>query len=232
MRALVTMAGCTAFAFLAGAAFADKEVENFAGGEFTNPFFIHDLEFDGCCWEIIENANEDWEFHLVPNTDFITFDLEPGQKVESVSCTIRDFEGGFVGNVSSSVMIARSSTDFVVRIAQELIIEDTLLATVDDIGQLFGEPLGEIVQIQLQAANEGNALEPGIGAYYDDITVVFADMCAEDLDGDGAVGSTDLIALLGVWGRCDEDCPADFDGDEFVGPTDLIQLLGAWGPCE
>ena len=44
---------------------------------------------------------------------------------------------------------------------------------------------------------------------------------------DGAVGVTDLLALLGQWtnpGSC------DFDGGN-LGVTDLLKLLGMWGPC-
>ncbi len=52
-----------------------------------------------------------------------------------------------------------------------------------------------------------------------------------DLDGDGVIGSFDLILLLGAWGRCAEcgDCVADLDGDCSVGATDLLILLGNWG---
>ena len=50
-----------------------------------------------------------------------------------------------------------------------------------------------------------------------------------DLDDDGVVGSSDLIILLGAWGRCPGDCPADLDGDGVVGTSDLILLLGNWG---
>ncbi len=52
-----------------------------------------------------------------------------------------------------------------------------------------------------------------------------------DLDGDGVVGSNDLLALLGAWGSCDDcdNCAADLDGDCSVGTADLIILLGNWG---
>ncbi len=51
-----------------------------------------------------------------------------------------------------------------------------------------------------------------------------------DLDGDGIVGTTDLLILLGMWGPCGDcnDCNADLDGDCVVGSTDLIMLLGNW----
>ena len=52
-----------------------------------------------------------------------------------------------------------------------------------------------------------------------------------DLDGDGIVGTSDLILLLGQWGPCGdcEDCSGDLDGDCAVGTGDLILLLGNWG---
>lgn len=49
---------------------------------------------------------------------------------------------------------------------------------------------------------------------------------AEDLDGDGLVGPSDLAILLGAWGSTGG--PADLDGDGSVGASDLAILLGAW----
>jgi len=53
--------------------------------------------------------------------------------------------------------------------------------------------------------------------------------CPGDLDGDGAVGSTDLALLLGSWGTADVAADLDDSGD--VGSSDLALLLGSWGPC-
>ena len=52
-----------------------------------------------------------------------------------------------------------------------------------------------------------------------------------DLDGDGHVGVSDLLILLGNWGPCPPkgDCLADLDGDGSVGVKDLLMLLGNWG---
>ncbi len=52
-----------------------------------------------------------------------------------------------------------------------------------------------------------------------------------DLDGDGAVGTTDLLILLSNWGLCDDcqNCSPDLDDDCTVGTTDLLILLSHWG---
>lgn len=54
--------------------------------------------------------------------------------------------------------------------------------------------------------------------------------CPADLDGDGAVGASDLAQLLGAWGP-NPGHPADFDDDGVVSAADLALLLGSWGGC-
>ncbi|MEE8156236.1 MAG: FG-GAP repeat protein [Phycisphaerales bacterium] len=54
--------------------------------------------------------------------------------------------------------------------------------------------------------------------------------CPHDLDADGSVGASDLLALLVSWGPC-KGCPADFDDSGTVGASDLLALLANWGPC-
>lgn len=54
--------------------------------------------------------------------------------------------------------------------------------------------------------------------------------CPEDLDGDGVIGFSDIVRLLGAWGPC-EDCAEDIDLDGRVGFTDLLRIPGAWGAC-
>ncbi len=53
-------------------------------------------------------------------------------------------------------------------------------------------------------------------------------VCPWDLDFDGTVGATDLLALLVQWGG---PGPADFDYSGTVGATDLLAMLVNWGPC-
>jgi hypothetical protein len=54
--------------------------------------------------------------------------------------------------------------------------------------------------------------------------------CTADVDGDGSVGITDMLQVLGTWGLC-PGCPSDVDGDGSVGINDFLELLAQWGPC-
>ena len=58
--------------------------------------------------------------------------------------------------------------------------------------------------------------------------------CYEDVDGNGVVNVSDLLALIGNWGTC-PDCtgeiPGDVNFDDVVNVTDLLLIVGAWGPC-
>lgn len=47
-------------------------------------------------------------------------------------------------------------------------------------------------------------------------------------DGNGVVGTADLLSLLSQWGRVGASC--DFDGTG-VATADLLELLTNWGPC-
>lgn len=52
-----------------------------------------------------------------------------------------------------------------------------------------------------------------------------------DIDGDGDVDFTDLLATLAAWGPCPgppDPCPWDLNGDGMVGFGDLLILLAAW----
>jgi hypothetical protein len=53
--------------------------------------------------------------------------------------------------------------------------------------------------------------------------------CEGDLDCDGLVSTSDLLALLSAWGTFPAG-PPDYDGGG-VGTGDLLILLSNWGPC-
>ena len=83
------------------------------------------------------------------------------------------------------------------------------------------------------------SLALAVGAWGDDdggtdrgaVWILFLDgICLWDLDANGSIGVSDLLALLADWGPC-KGCPADFDDDGSVGVSDLLALLANWGPC-
>ena len=49
-----------------------------------------------------------------------------------------------------------------------------------------------------------------------------------DLNGDGTVGSADLIIIFLNWGACGELCEGDLNGDGMVDVQDLTMVLFAW----
>ncbi len=60
--------------------------------------------------------------------------------------------------------------------------------------------------------------------------------CPGDVDGDGVVGTYDLLAVLGDWGECPGHhgygCDADLDNDGNVGTSDLLEVIANWGVCD
>ena len=57
------------------------------------------------------------------------------------------------------------------------------------------------------------------------------DSCIGDIDCDGTVATSDLLALLAEWGPC-VGCASDFDCNGMVSTSDLNALFANWGPCE
>ena len=55
-------------------------------------------------------------------------------------------------------------------------------------------------------------------------------MCPYDIDGDGNVNVSDLLAIIDQWGLADS--PADVNFDGIVDVSDLLIVVGNWGPCE
>ncbi|MDP7009051.1 MAG: hypothetical protein QGI78_05715 [Phycisphaerales bacterium] len=49
-----------------------------------------------------------------------------------------------------------------------------------------------------------------------------------DIDGDGIVDVSDLLAVIAAWGPC-EVCAEDLDGDGVVDVSDVLTLLENWG---
>jgi hypothetical protein len=57
--------------------------------------------------------------------------------------------------------------------------------------------------------------------------------CPADVDHDGLVGATDIVAVIAAWGPCPvgSECPQDLDENGQVNMLDLVAVLNAWGAC-
>ena len=56
-------------------------------------------------------------------------------------------------------------------------------------------------------------------------------LCHSDVDGDGVVGVTDLVAVIQNWGCVRPFCTGNVNGDNVVDVQDLLQVILDWGPC-
>jgi len=219
------MRSIAALATLAGTiACADVETEDFANG-FSTPVFRYQFEFDACCFAIEARPDDPGNdaLHLFPNFVNVTFDLAPGEIVESASVEMLDFEGGIAGTPVSVVIFRGESGDFISRNADDLGVATTVCAHMDDIGQFMGVPLGPIVQIDFQASNE-EFLIPG--AFYDDITVSVVGDCLADFNADGSLDILDFVAFQNAFVRGDLD--ADCTGDRALDVLDFVCFQNAF----
>jgi len=78
----------------------------------------------------------------------------------------------------------------------------------------------------------GSGAEPIWGVWTDGGGNQIYDDCpgpCPDINGDGMVGTDDILTIISYWGSDDND--ADVNGDGIVGTDDLLMVIGAWGPC-
>ena len=92
--------------------------------------------------------------------------------------------------------------------------------------------INELFRIQFVASdlNQTSRVEAAI----DNVEMIRIDCseqpCDGDLDGDGIVGTNEILAVLDAWGDC-TDCEADITGDGTVNVDDLLYIVSAFGPC-
>jgi len=88
-----------------------------------------------------------------------------------------------------------------------------------------------------QSSNQSHPSARGCRVYVDAVLARLATAsvtvlpCPADVDGDGSVGFTDLLLILGAFGPCGTTCAEDVDDDGTVGFTDLLLVLTNWGAC-
>jgi carboxypeptidase D len=88
--------------------------------------------------------------------------------------------------------------------------------------------LGENCAVRVRSAYDGGHY--GVWDESDGTFIVISvPPCPADIDGDGEIGITDFLLLLGAWGNTGG--PEDINGDGAVDVLDFLELLAAWGPC-
>jgi hypothetical protein len=79
----------------------------------------------------------------------------------------------------------------------------------------------------------GNTPDQIWGDWTDNGGNTIADVCpidCPDINGDGYVNVSDLLAIIDQWGLTNS--PADVNTDGIVDVSDLLIVVGNWGPCE
>ena len=94
----------------------------------------------------------------------------------------------------------------------------------------FDEASGQVVGDASPQSNDGYLGAEPDADDADPLWIVDDVMCPWDLDDNGIVGASDLLALLASWGPC-KGCSADFDENGTVGASDLLAMLANWGAC-
>ena len=94
----------------------------------------------------------------------------------------------------------------------------------------FIEPTDQVrIAFTTEDADPPSIVEAGIDNFQLEIITCGSD-CLGDLNSDGTVNVTDLLAIIAAWGT--NDPSADVDGDGTVAVGDLLVSIGNWGVCK
>lgn len=189
-----------------------KYPSGIAAGAFIDPGGVIEVSADGASWMTIDAALGDGLLPTVGYLDAGPYDEQPGAE-----------ESDFTRPVDPAV----DPGDFLGLDHQQI------LALYEGSGGGAGFDIGQVGLASIccvRITNPGDPeLDPSIEI--DALSDVAPGPDPADFDGDGIVGVTDLLLLLGAWGPCPvppDPCPFDLDGDGFIGVIDLLDLLGAW----
>ena len=94
----------------------------------------------------------------------------------------------------------------------------------------FVTPTNQVrVAFVAEDADPQSIVEAGIDNFQLEI-VVCGDSCLGDINSDGMVNVTDLLAIIAAWGTNDSD--TDLDGNGVVAVGDLLAAIANWGDCQ
>jgi len=152
----------------------------------------------------------------------------------------------FTASISSSSSLLVASNELLVRVEEGTGVEDVLgpdvigYHRVGGTTDLFVVEL-DVAGVDLLAAVYRYREVQGVASaspnfwmqviHCADSPIVIPYIPANELNGDGFVGQTDLEMVLAEWGNSAPlaDPRADVNEDDFVGQTDLDYVLGDWG---
>ena len=113
----------------------------------------------------------------------------------------------------------------------------TVTVDIDEVIDLPAEPLptlplelptvlppGELAGVLLNLTPTTAA---GLVAINGQLEAIAENTLPGDGNGDGVVGTDDLLAILSAWGNC-QSCPEDLTNDGVVGVDDLLLVVSAW----
>ncbi len=108
----------------------------------------------------------------------------------------------------------------------DLAVNAYILPVIDEGVEVLRMPAGgwRCTIMSTHQSHSGNkGFKVGVAQLGHSVTVV----AMGDVDGNGTVNTTDLLAVIGEWGACD-DCLEDLDGDGMVGVGDILQVIADW----
>ena len=186
-----------------------------------------------------------WTVHLIPDppgsndgkTDIYFVDENLGYLVGNHGYVAKTLNGG-LSWFNVDLPVSCSISELRVLSEDELIVSCTFEEAIyhsQDGGQTWQQIVTGFENEDIFVSYRGMAQTPSGRLYVaGDRGHLFAQSAPQipgDLDGDGTVGVTDLLILLGNWGPCPPKgaCPADLNGNGSIGVKDLLILLGNWG---
>jgi hypothetical protein len=102
---------------------------------------------------------------------------------------------------------------------------------VRELSTLTNEPAGFTLMTATAINNNGWIAGYGYGGGGMYKSFVLKPIVPGDINGDGAVNASDLLAVINSWGACPAPptlCPADLNGDGNVNSADLLIVLNNW----